>query len=1024
MSWNPAAFFVRRWQFTLIAFGLLVLLGLNALTSISRSEDPQFPFPIVAVNAVLPGASPAEIEQLVSKPIEDILNGLDDVKEVRSTSLDGVGLVSVEFNWSVDPDRKYDEVVREINALRPSLPQGLAKLEVRKIGTNEVSFFQVALVSDILPMRRLEKLSHDLRDKLNSVPGVKSAQYWGAPASQVQVSLDLAKLAQLKLSPTSVSDALRNAGAEAPIGAIHAADRRFNVKSGGTFKTLESVGAVTVSSLNGQVVRVRDVAKIAWGQEEAQHLTGFNGHRAMFITATQKDGTDVTRITAGVRKVLDEFKATLPAGVRLEPAFFQSDNVKHRLNNLYRDFAIALALVMLTLLPLGYRAGLVVMISIPLSLLMGLALLQAFGFNLNQLSIAGFILALGLLVDDSIVVTENIARRMREGEDRTTAAINGTGQIALAVIGCTGCLMLAFLPLIALPEGAGAYIRSLPVAVFCTVGASFIVSLTIIPFLASRILPKHEAAEGNRLLQAVNHGIQTFYKPILHVALAKPWRALGLIMAVCLLSFPMLKAIGSSLFPAAETPQFLVRIELPDGSPMTRSNQAMKFVEGRLAKTPDVAWFASNLGRGNPQIFYNQPQYETNPGLAEIFVALKAWNPGKSEAVVDGLRREFANYPGARINLITFSNGPPLEAPIAIQLKGEDLTVLKALAGRVETVLNQTAGTRDVVNPIRVDRTDLNLGIDEDKAAALGIPSGLARRVVRLALSGEDAARYRDLDGDDYAVTVGLPPSQTTSGGRNDLSALDHIYIPSAGGQATPLSAIASPYLQSSPSRIERFQRQRKVTVTAYTQTGQVTSKVTADAVARIQDQVELPPGYSLSLGGEAKAQSESFSGLGSAIMVAVAGILAVLVLEFGRFRSALVVAGIIPLGLFGAVAALWITGNSLSFTATIGIIALIGIEIKNSILLVDFTEQLHREGVGLAEAIEKAGEVRFLPVLLTSVTAIGGLLPLAFERSGLYSPLAIAIIGGLISSTLLSRIATPVMYWLVARGDEAKAKA
>ncbi len=183
MSWNPAAFFVRRWQFTLIAFGLLVLLGLNALTSISRSEDPQFPFPIVGVTAVLPGASPAEIEQLVSKPIEDILNGLDDVKEVRSFSLDGTSWVGVEFSWSVDPDRKYDEVVREINALRPNLPQGLAKLEVRKIGTNQVSFFQIALVSDILPMRRLEKLAHDLRDKLNSVPGVKLAQYWGAPAS-------------------------------------------------------------------------------------------------------------------------------------------------------------------------------------------------------------------------------------------------------------------------------------------------------------------------------------------------------------------------------------------------------------------------------------------------------------------------------------------------------------------------------------------------------------------------------------------------------------------------------------------------------------------------------------------------------------------------------------------------------------------------------------------------------------------------------------------------------------------------
>jgi multidrug efflux pump subunit AcrB len=1024
MSWNPANFFVRRWQFTLIAFGLLVMLGLSALTSISRSEDPQLPFPVIAVTGILPGASPAEIEQLVSKPIEDVLNGLDDVKEVQSNSLDGAGLAAVEFNWSVDPDRKYDEVVREVNALRPTLPQGLTKLEVRKIGTNQVAFFQVALVSDILPMRRLEKLAHDLRDKINSVPGVKLAQYWGAPASQVQVSLDIAKLARLKLSPTAVSDALRNAGAEAPIGAIHAADRRFNVKTGGAFKTLESVGAVTVATPNGQVVRVRDVAKIAWGQEEAQHLTSFNGQRAMFVTATQKDGTDVTRISAGVLKVVDEFKQSLPAGVRLEPAFFQSKNVTNRLSHLYRDFAIALALVMVTLLPLGYRAGLVVMISIPLSLLMGLALLQAFGFNLNQLSIAGFILSLGLLVDDSIVVTENIARRMREGEDRITAAINGTGQIALAVIGCTGCLMLAFLPLMALPEGAGAYIRSLPVTVFCTVAASFVVSLTIIPFLASRLLPRHEAAEGNRLLQTVNHGIQTFYKPILHVALAKPWRALGLIMGICLLSFPMLKAIGSSLFPAAETPQFLVRIELPDGSPLTRTAQAMKFVEGRLAKTPEVVWFASNLGRGNPQIYYNQPQYETSPALAEIFVSLKDWKPGKSEAIVDDLRRQFAAYPGARINLMTFVNGPPLEAPIAVRIKGDDLNVLKALAGRVEAVLNQTPGTRDVVNPLRVDRTDLNLGIDEDKAAALGIPAGLARRVVRLALTGEDSARFRDQDGDDYSVSVRLPLSQTANGGRSDLSALDHIYIPSASGQATPLSAIASPHLQSSPSRIERYQRERKVTVTAYTQTGRVTAKVTEDALARIRAQVPLPPGYSLSLGGEAQAQSDSFSGLGSAIMVAILGILAVLVLEFGRFRSAIVVAGIIPLGLFGAVAALWVTGNSLSFFATIGIIALIGIEIKNSILLVDFTEQLHKEGVGLAEAIERAGEVRFLPVLLTSVTAIGGLLPLAFERSGLTSPLAIAIIGGLISSTLLSRIATPVMYWLVARGDEDKAKA
>ena len=1018
MTFSPASFFVRRWQFTLVAFALLVMLGLNALMSIPRSEDPHFPIPIVIVRAVLPGATPAEMEQLVAKPIEDAVDGLDDVKSVQSSNLDGVTVIRVEFTWSVDPERKYDQVVREVNALRGSLPQGLARLEIQRARTTEVAIFQAAVVSRDMPMRRLEKVAHRLRDRLNRIPGVREAKYWGAPNSELRVALDLPKLAQLHLPASAVTDALRSAGVEAPIGAIHAGDRRFDVKSGGAFKSVEAVGEAPVFSQGGEVVRVRDVAEVSWAQDEPTHLTWFNGQRALFVTATQKDAADVTKITASVRQALDEFEKTLPAGVKLERGFFQSDNVNHRLGALYRDFAIALALVLLTLLPLGPRAGVVVMISIPLSLLIGLSAIEALGFSLNQLSIAGFVLALGLLVDDSIVVTENIARRLRGGEERTSAAVNGAAQIALAVVGCTGCLMLAFLPLLALPEGSGAYIRSLPVSVLCTIAASFLVSLTIIPFLASRLLPRHEAAEGNGLLQVINGAIHRFYTPILHGGLARPWLALALTLGLCLLTLPMLKAIGSSLFPPSETPQFLVRIETPDGAARAETARALKLVEQRLAATPQVAWYAGNLGRGNPQIFYNENQRETDPTYAEEFVALKEWVPGRSEQVLDAMRADFAHYPGSKITVETFVNGPPIEAPIAVRLSGDNLVVLKALAARAEAILKDTPGARDVNNPLRLDRTDLNLGLDEAKAASLGVSAGAARRVVRLALSGEEAARFRDDDGDDYAVKVRLPLTPGAYGDRNDLSALKSIYVPSAQGQATPLSAIADPVPQSSPARIDRYNRVRTVTVTAFTQTGALTSTVTTAALTRLNSQLQMPPGYKLALGGQAEAQSSSFAGLGAAILVAVLGILAVLVLEFGRFRSALVVAGIIPLGVFGAVAALWVTGNSLSFTATIGIIALIGIEIKNSILLVDFTEQLRREGVGLREAIERAGEVRFLPVLLTSVTAIGGLIPLALEHSGLYSPLAIAIIGGLISSTLLSRIATPVMYWLVSRRE------
>ena len=1019
MSFNPAAFFVRRWQFTLVALALLALLGLNAFISIPRAEDPHFPIPVVLVHAVVPGASPAEMEQLVAKPIEDALDGLADVKFISSSNLDGTTLVRAEFNWHTDPERKYDEVVREVNALRGSLPQGLTRLSVQRTQTTEVSVFQVALTSDTLPMRRLEKVARRLRDRLNRIPGVRQATYWGAPPSEMQVALDMAKLAALHLPATAVSDALRSAGDEAPIGAVHAGDRRLDVKSGGAFASPEAVGDVPVASAGGDVVRVRDVAGVGWAQGAPQHLTWFNGRRALFVTATQKEAADVRQLTTAARQAMDAFEKTLPAGVKLERGFFQADNVNHRLGLLYRDFAIALGLVLLTLLPLGLRAGFVVMLSIPLSLLIGLAALQGLGFSLNQLSIAGFVLALGLLVDDSIVVTENIARRLRGGEDRRFAAVAGTGQIGLAVAGCTACLMLAFLPLLALPEGPGAYIRSLPVTVLCTVGASFVVSMTIIPFLCSRVLSAQGPAEGNRLLQAVSGGIHRLYAPLLHRGLARPWLTLGVVGVLCLTTVPMLRAIGSSLFPQAETPEFLVRIEKPGGAGLAETARALRFVEARLAATPEVKWYASNLGRGNPSIFYNQAQRETDPAYAEVAAALRDWEPGRSAAVLEALRRAFAAYPGARLTLVEFENGPAIDAPIAIRLSGENLDVLKDLAARTEAVLRETPGTRDVVNPLRFDRTDLNLGIDEAKAAALGVPAGAAHRAVRLALTGEEAARFRDDDGDDYPVTVRAPLSHDAVGARQDLSQLGDIYVPAGQDAVARLSAIASPAAQSSPARIDRYDRVRTVTVSAGVQTGALTSAVTKLALERIRARVKLPPGYALALGGQAQVQSSSFAGLGAAVLTAALGIMAVLVLEFGRFRSALVVAGIIPLGVFGAVAALWLTGNSMSFTAAIGIVALLGIEIKNSILLVDFTEQLHRQGVGLREAIVRAGEIRFLPVLLTSVTAIAGLLPLALERSGLYSPLAIAIIGGLVASTLLSRLATPVMYWLVARGAD-----
>ncbi len=1015
---NPARFTVERWQFTMLAFGLLALLGLSAFSSIPRSEDPHFPIPIVITNVILPGADAQDVEELLIKPIEDVIDGLDDVKEIRAFAADGVASIVVEFEWNTRPERKYDEVVREINAIRSTLPQGIARIDIRRARTTETNILQVALVSQSVPWRTLEKISDDLREELDRAPGVRKSEYWGAPRTEARVAVNSGRLADLKISPTQVSDALRAAGADTPVGSVHAGERRFNVKTQGSFDNLEAIGNVSVVSAAGRVVRVSDVADVSWETSEANHLTFFNGKRATFVTVKQRDNVDVERVRDGLAARLDAFEKRLPAGVKLERAFDQSVNVKHRLGNLYRDFGIALGLVLITLLPLGIRAGFVVMLSIPMSLLIGVFALQLAGFTLNQLSIAGFVLSLGLLVDDSIVVTENIARRIREGEDRVSAAINGTAQIGIAVLGCTATLMLAFVPLLFLPEGSGQFIRSLPVTVLLTVAASLFVSLTVIPFLASRVLKNEEDPEGNFLLQRVNGAIHAFYTPILHKALARPWAALGIILAISLTAIPILGSIGQSLFPPAGIPQFLVRVETPEGSSLSKTNEAMRFVESRLEERKQkgqVDWYMSNLGRGNPQIFYNIFQRETSSNYAEIAVQKNGWKGQASMDWIEDLREDLKGYPGARFTLVVFENGPPVEAAIAVRIFGEDLVTLKALSRQAMTIMESTDGVRDVVNPLRLDRTDIDLGVDTAEAAALGVPAGAERRIARLALAGEAAATFRDDQGDDYPVMVRLPMQ-----GRNTLEDLDRIYVPTNAGGLAALSSFATPKLVSSAAVIARVNRERVVTLTAQTKDGFLTADVTADMLSRVQNEIKVPPGFRVELGGQAAAQSESFSGLGAAFMVALFGIMAVLVLEFGKFKTALVVAGIIPLGIFGAVGALALTGYSMSFTATIGIIALIGIEIKNSILLVDFTEQLRREGVGLEDAIEKAGEVRFLPVLLTSVTAIGGLLPLAFEQSGLYSPLAIAIIGGLVTSTFLARVATPVMYFLTEREKPA----
>ncbi len=736
------AFAVKHWQFTVILFTMLAALGLTSLATMPRGEDPPIDFPTFTVVAVYPGANPSDLERLVVKQIEDTLHRLDDVKNITSRIRSGVARIEIEFDPNQDADKKYDDVMREVNALRPALPD-LVQLTIYKASTLDVNIVQVALVSDLAPYRLLDSLAEQLEDRLSALPGVRGAERWGAPQRQVDVGLDLGRLAQFGLPVGQLLGAIGGESVDIPGGDADEGPKSFSVRSSGGYETVAQVRGTVVRGGNGRLVRVGDVAQVAWGYGDSTYRARFNGRRAVFVTATQRAGTTVQAVRNEIYAELDRFQGELPSGVALSRGFDQAANVSHALGRLGEDFLVALALVLLTLLPLGPRAAAVVMISIPLSLAMALTGLAWTGFTLNGLTIVGMVVALGLLVDDSIVVVENITRFRRAGQSRIDAAILATRQISVAVLGATATLVFSFVPLLFLPGGPGRYIRSLPVAVIAAVVASLFVSLTIIPWLSSLLLGKDEGPEGNRFLRAFERGIHGSYAPLLDRALRRPARTLAISAAFVAASFALIPVVGFSLFPKAETPQFRVDITAPEGASIAATDSAARYAERVLRKTPGVKAIYTSVGHDNPRIYYNVASRTDDPRIGQLFVLLDRYEPGKTLRLLDSLRADFAAYPGAEIALREFENGPPVDAPIAMRIEGPSLDSLGVIAAQVERLLKSTPGTQYVTNPVRLARTDLRVAIDRSKAGLLGIQTVEIDRTVRLGLAGLEAGTLR-----------------------------------------------------------------------------------------------------------------------------------------------------------------------------------------------------------------------------------------------------------------------------------------
>ncbi|MCF8302059.1 MAG: efflux RND transporter permease subunit [Bacteroidales bacterium] len=1012
-----------NYQFTLMAFILLTIWGVNAFINMPKTENPTIYVPGAGIVMIYPGADPVDLEELIAIPIEEAINELEDIKKINTNLKDGIAYVGVEFTYGTDAQEKYDEVVQEINSIKTDLPDDIHSISINQWTSTDVAILQLALVSETAEFRVMKDKGEKLKKQIEKVSGVKSVDLVAAPRQEVRISLDMEQMAQMNISASQVADAIRSNSAIIPGGAMDLGDKNYSIKTSGSFKNLEEIRRTVVHSYEGRLIYLENIANVHFDYEDVSYKARFNGKRSIFMKVLQKEGYNIFDIRENIDPILQDFRQEELDDVRLEVVFDQATIVDDRINGFLGNLLQGIILVgIVILLALGFRSSVIVIVAIPLSIIVGLGIVDLSGFGLQQISIAGLVVALGLLVDNSIVMVENINRFIANGYSRKEAAVKAASQVGWAISSATLTTVLAFVPVIMMPDKAGDFIRSLPLTIIATLAVSLLIALSLSPLIASKVLKPYQKikkkkkkeqntdSRENRFQQWLKGFIEGPYRSTLRYTLNH--RALVLIVAVVLLGISgfVFRYVGLSFFPKSETPQLMIRVLMPEGTNLDETDEVAQYVESVLDTVPDIEKYATNVGHGNPRIYYNVFPRRYAKNFADFYVHLHEYEYPEFDHLVERLRKTFADYPGARINVTEFEQGPPSDSPIMIYVTGEKVEILKDLGREVENYLEAQPGAINIDNQMSKSKSNLHFRINKIKAGMLGVPVARIDKTIRTALNGVVVSKYRDDEGEEYDLILRLPVD-----GEVTLQDIDKIYVTSMFNRQIPLRQLATYEFSQAPSVITRYNLDRSALITAETGKGYSLDEVLGPVMEKLENK-DFPKGYDYKISGELENRQESFGGMGRAMVIAIIAIFAVLVLQFRSFSQPLIIFVAVPFAMIGMVWALLISGYTFSFTAFIGLISLIGIVINNSIILVDYTNQLLREGNKMKKAIRKAGETRFTPIILTTLTTIGGLLPLTIRGGTLWAPLGWTVIGGLLVSTFLTLIVVPVLYHMFTR--------
>lgn len=1030
---KPWSFFINRRPISWLIILTILALGTFSLNNIPREIQPEVTIPFGSVSTILPGASPEDVEVLITDPLEQSISTIDGLKSMTSSSGLGISIIAVEFEVEADLGTAIQDLKDKVDSVKSELPEDATEPMVLKAEANATSIINFSVASD-RPLHETTKIAEDIQEELKKISGVSRVQLAGGQKEQIKITVNQTKSENYGVALEDIATALRITNFNLPIGIISTDKINYSVRIDNRFTNIEEISNTPLFSFqdtSGTTLLLKDIAKVEKTYSETAIISKLSSNgeiseRNVSLMVYKKDGGNVIKIADKARETIEELQKTLPDDINIIVSNDNSEFIKTDLGILTRSgLQTTILIIIILFLALGFKEGILAGLSIPLTLFATVIVLDMQGMTINSLTLFSLVIALGLMVDTAIVIMEGIHENIRKGLPPKEAAIKSVETYKWPLIAGTMTTVFAFFPMLLVSGILGEFLKALPITISAALLSSIFISLTVIPSVAVKFI-KNKTEKSKSIMEPFFLFLGRIFEKLINKLVHR--RSLRVItvfitlgLFILSLSLPITGALSVEMFPKTDFRLFIINIETPKGVILEETEKIVHEIEGKLYAMEEVDNFLTIIGSSQSQAPTDLINFgaaeESNLANITLNLVDEEFRDRKSYEIAQELREELENFKGADIFVQELTEGPPSDAPITIRITGKDIKKLKEIASDIQNVIANTPQTQNIRISLKPGLNEFKFVLDREQIAYHGLSVQQIASKTRNAIQGIEASEVKFGDDElEIHIEYDIPKSYTIP--NISIKTIEDLEIKTPKGYSVTLGQLGKYDIEESPSSISHEEQDRIIKVRSDVE-GTANPVLITQQIQAELDNYDLPTGYNIKFGGDTEDIEKSFQELFQSMIVGIILIGATLVLMFNSLKQPLIILLSLPLALIGVFPGLTLIGQNLSFPAFLGVVALVGVVVNDSIILIDRINNNRKKGVEFRESISEAAKARLQPIFMTSITTIIGILPLALTNE-FWSGLGFSLIFGLAFSTLLILIVIPILYYMI-EGRQAR---